>query len=256
MPTRLVIEYDGSEFSGWAKQPGRRTVQAELERALSVIRRQPTQLTVAGRTDAGVHAWAQVASHPGEAAAARSINALLPNDISVLLSEYVEDPFDARADAQARIYCYRLVCARQRLAIDRKTAVWWPHSFERSLLDDCAEVLIGLHDFRAFTLSKQSYRSYKRTIADARWIDSGHRTLEFWIESDSFTRRMVRTLVGMQLDVASGRRTLDDLVRLLAGATRDQAANSAPAHGLFLAGVRYQDQSIAQPVTPFASSSV
>src|SRR6476620_1581898 len=98
MTTRLIIEYDGTEFRGWAKQPGVRTIQEELEKALFTVRRVETKLTVAGRTDAGVHAWAQVASHPGEPANVRSINALLPDDISVISSELAADDFDARAD--------------------------------------------------------------------------------------------------------------------------------------------------------------
>src|SRR5689334_7606406 len=104
MSTRLTIEYDGTAFRGWAKQPGQRTVQGELERALEVVRREPTPLTVAGRTDAGVHAWAQVASHPGEPADARSINALLPDDVAVLASESAPEGFDARSDATSRTY--------------------------------------------------------------------------------------------------------------------------------------------------------
>src|ERR671930_2692696 len=115
MPTtRLDIEYDGSAFAGWARQPGRRTVQGELERALEVVLRAPVALTVAGRTDRGVHAWGQVASYEGAPASTRSLNALLDPDVAVLASSAAADGFDARGDARSRTYCYRVAHRRER----------------------------------------------------------------------------------------------------------------------------------------------
>jgi tRNA pseudouridine38-40 synthase len=234
----MLIEYDGTEFRGWAKQPGQRTVQEELEKALAVVRREPTTVTVAGRTDAGVHAWGQVASHPGPPAPTRSINALLPDDVTVLESEEVPEGFDARSDATSRTYCYRVWNRRQRPALLRGRVLWCAYSLDLDLLDQCAALLLGEHDFEAFTLSDQAYASYRRTIARAEWIRR-ERLLEFWIEGNAFTRRMVRGLVSYQLDVAREVRGLDEFTNLLEGAPRSDGGATAPSHGLYLASVGF-----------------
>lgn len=238
MNTSLTIEYDGTDFRGWAKQPGQRTVQAELERALEIVRRQPTPLTVAGRTDAGVHAWAQVASHEGEPADARSLNALLPDDVSVLSSEPAPDGFDARSDATSRTYCYRIWNRRQRTALLRGRVWWCAYTLDQELLDAAAQTLVGLHDFEAFTLSKQPYEHYKRRVHSAEWVERD-RVLEFWITGTTFTRRMVRSVTAFQVEIARGAKSLDDLATLLEGAPRAEGAGTAPAEGLYLASVGF-----------------
>lgn len=238
MKTCLTIEYDGSDFRGWAKQPGQRTVQEELEKALAVVRREPTTLTVAGRTDAGVHAWAQVASHSGEPAPAHRLNGLLPNDVTVLASQPAADDFDARADATARTYCYRVWNRRERPALLRDRVLHFTYPVDPDALAAAADLLRGENDFRAFTLSDEPYHSYRRRIARAEWIQRD-RLLEFWITGDSFTRRMVRSLVSYQLDVARGARNLDGFRQLLEGAPRSEGGATAPACGLYLASVSY-----------------
>jgi tRNA pseudouridine38-40 synthase len=238
--TRLTIEYDGTDFRGWAKQPGVRTIQEELERALKVVRREETKLTVAGRTDAGVHAWAQVASHPGEPANVRSINSLLPDDIAVISSEPTHDSFDARSDATSRTYCYRVWNRPERPALLRGRVLWAAYRLDPALLAASSEILLGQHDFEAFTLSQQPYEHYRRTVRRAEWIQ-GEQLLEFWIEGDKFTRRMVRGLVAFQIDVARGARQIEDFARLLDGAPRAEGGGTAPAHGLYLASVGFGD---------------
>lgn len=244
MAAKLTIEYDGGHFKGWARQPGQRTVQEELERALATVRREPTKLNVAGRTDAGVHAWGQVASHPGEPAQARSLNAVLPDDVTVLASEAAGEDFDARSDARSRTYCYRIWNRRERPALLRGKVLWDSHRLDDALLDQSAELLLGVHDFEAFTLSQQPYEHYRRNILRAEWIRR-ERLTEFWIEGETFTRRMVRGLVGFQLDVARGARELGDLARLLEGAPRAEGGKTAPAHGLYLASVRFDEPGAA-----------
>lgn len=234
----MTIEYDGTDFRGWAKQPGQRTVQEELEKALAVVRREPTTLTVAGRTDAGVHAWAQVASHPGDPAPAHRLNGLLPDDVTVLASEPAAEEFDARADATARTYCYRVWNRRERPALLRSRVLHFSYPVDHEALDAAAECLRGERDFRAFTLSDEPYHSYRRRIARAEWVQRD-RLLEFWITGDSFTRRMVRSLVSFQLDVARGARSLDEFKLLLEGAPRSEGGATAPACGLYLANVSY-----------------
>lgn len=238
MSAKLTIEYDGGAFRGWAKQPGQRTVQEELERALQTVRREPTPLTVAGRTDAGVHAWGQVASHSGEPADARSLNALLPDDIAVLASESAPEGFDARMQPTARSYCYRIWNHPQRSALLRGRVWWVRRPLECGLLEAAAERLLGEHDFEAFTLSQQPYEHYRRRILEARWGERDG-VLEFWITGDTFTRRMVRSLTAWQVELAEGRHELADLDRLLAGAPRSSGGGTAPPDGLHLARVSF-----------------
>src|SRR5918998_1484375 len=145
---RLTVEYDGTPFAGWAAQPGRRTVAAELERALATVLRQPVDLTVAGRTDRGVHALGQVVSYPGPPPALRSVNALLPDEIAVIAAEPAPDGFSARHHALTRRYRYRVPAPSP---FERSRALWWPHAIDFPALEACAAALPGTHDFTAFT---------------------------------------------------------------------------------------------------------
>jgi len=243
--TKLVLEYDGRAFAGWARQPGRRTVQAELERALAVVlRRDAVSLTVAGRTDAGVHAWGQVASYEGPPVGPGSLNALLPDDVAVLGSEAVAPGFSARHDATSRAYCYRVLARRERSAFERGRALWWPHPLDREALDACAAALAGTHDFTAFTPTETEHVRFERDVRYAAWCDERDDVLAFWIEADAFMRNMNRVLVGTMLEVAGGRRGVDDFVALLHGAPRARAGKTAPPQGLYLAGVGYDGRPV------------
>ncbi len=244
MVTKLTIEYDGAGFCGWARQPGERSVEDELERALQTILGErdgdgrPLRLTVAGRTDRGVHAWAQVASYNHEAVDPARLNGLLPEDVAVLASEPAPSGFDARRDARSRIYCYRVLARRTRSAFERGRAYWWFGQVDRGALAECAAAVVGRHDFTAFTPTDTQHVRFMRDVVRARWEGQGE-LLEFWIEADSFMRHMNRVLVGTMLEVASGRREFEQFVSLLEGAPRSAAGRTAPAHGLALAGVSY-----------------
>ena len=235
---RLDIEYDGTDFAGWARQPGHRTVQGELERALAVLLPEPVALTVAGRTDRGVHAWGQVASYEGEPASVRSLNALLDGDVAVLASARAADGFDARGDARSRSYCYRVLQRRERSVFERGRALWWPHRLDRDALHACAALLPGTHDFTAFTPTETDHVRFSRDVLGARWEERGD-LLEFWIEADTFMRHMNRALVGTMLEVAGGRRSVENFAALLEGRPRADAGPTAPPHGLYLASVAY-----------------
>ena len=246
MVSKLTLEYDGANFAGWVPQPGMRSVQEELERALRTVLGEtgsdgrPLKLKVAGRTDRGVHAWGQVVSYAHEAVDPLRLNSLLEDDMAVLACEPMAEGFDARRDAQSRTYCYRVLARRTRSVFERRTAFWWPGQLDREALERCAALLQGRHDFTAFTPSETEHRWFKCEVLSAEWRGEGE-LLELWIEADMFLRHMNRVLVGTMLEVAGGRRSVEQFAQLLEGKPRAEAGRTAPAHGLALASVRYPE---------------
>jgi tRNA pseudouridine38-40 synthase len=241
---RLDISYDGTDFSGWARQPGRRTVCGELEDALGVVLREPVSLTVAGRTDAGVHATGQVA-HADMAAdldvgwLVRRLARLLPPDVRVRAVTQVPEEFDARFSALRRHYRYRVATAPYGAEpLRARDTLSWPHPLDLDAVQAASDGLLGEHDFAAFCKRREGATTV-RALQELTWSRAADGVVQAAVVADAFCHSMVRSLVGALLDVGRGRRVVAWPADLLRRSERASEVPVAPAHGLTLVAVDY-----------------
>src|SRR5688572_28836 len=243
---QLVLHYDGSAFAGWQRQPKERTVQGELEQVLTRLTGSHVAALGAGRTDAGVHARGQavgvrVPERWSAANLRRALNALLPRDIWVAAAHEMRADFHARYSAVARRYSYYVGTDEESRSPFRRHVEWpYARALDRELLDRATATLVGDHCFVAFAVRGTAHErdDHRCVVHAARWRDrSGG--LVFEIEANRFLHHMVRFLVGTMLDVASGRRPLSDVARLLTANDNSDVSSPAPPNALFLDVVRY-----------------
>ena len=238
----MTIQYDGSDFHGWQVQPQGRTVQGDIETALSVIYpEEKITLIGSGRTDAGVHALAQVAhvelpAHLSPQKLRQALNGNLKRDVRIDLAIEADDDFHARFSATAREYEYHLV--KNYSPITRKYAAELKLDFNPDLLNDCAGILQGEHDFTSFCKATAEVENKICTIYEGAWKDMGEKYI-FRIRANRFLHHMVRYLVGTMLEVAQGRYKVGDFKDLINGSQTKSVVSRAPAHGLFLKKVYY-----------------
>jgi len=243
----MVVAYDGTDFSGFAPQPGQagvRTVGGVLAGAIGKVLRHDVELTCAGRTDAGVHAWGQVVSFPSEPGLdpwrlQSAINSMLGPEVVVRECELAPAAFDARRSAQWRHYRYTIVNRKVPDPFRDRFAWWIAEPLDLRALRLAADPFVGEHDFASFCRKGGEGATTARTVLESRWTDEGDGILRYEIRAHAFCWQMVRSIVGTLVDVGTGKRTPGDIMAIIRATDRAAAGQVAPPRGLCLWEVGY-----------------
>lgn len=241
---KIIIEYDGTRYHGWQRQKEDRTIQQEIEQALSTMTARQVSLNGSGRTDAGVHAFGQAAnflceSDLSEAVFQKGLNSILPDDIVIKDCRLVAEDFHARYDVKSKIYHYKILNRKLPSAIERQYAWFVGRKLETAAMRSAILHIIGSHDFKSFEGTGSPRSHTTRNIMAAELIEHKDGSLIFSIEADGFLRYMVRNIVGTLVDVGLGKITPAEFKDILESKNRSNASATAPAHGLFLVEVKY-----------------
>lgn len=241
---KIIIQYDGSRYQGWQKQGStQNTLQGKFEALLSRLAGEPVEIAASGRTDAGVHAYGQTANfHMDTALSAQElmeqINQYLPEDVAVTECREVDARFHARLNAKKKTYRYRVLNSSVPHVFDRKFVYQVPEALDVEAMRKAASCLVGTHDFKSFTSAKKSKKSTVRTIESIDIVRVGEE-IRFLFTGDGFLFHMVRILTGTLLEVGLGKRSAEDMTRILMACDRQEAGFLAPAQGLALMEVSY-----------------
>lgn len=240
---KLTLEYEGTAYAGWQRQPKHPTIQAVLEEGLFTITQQHTPVVGAGRTDSGVHALGQVVSFQSDKSLADTqwapaLNSYLPKDISVISSEQVPDDFHARFSAKGKIYEYRITLQSSRPALDRHRAWHFSHPLDIEAMRQAMSGFLGAHDFTSFRGPRSQTANPLCTISHLS-LRSESQSITFRIEGDRFLKQMVRAIVGTLVEVGQHKRSPHTMQEILRATDRRTAGRTAPPHGLYLVQVLY-----------------
>lgn len=241
---KLIIEYDGSNFLGWQRQEGSRTVQGVIESAIVTMIRCPVTLIGSGRTDSGVHAFGQVANFLCEtrltaAVFQRGLNGLLPDDVVIHACSQIEEQFHARYSAKSKVYQYRILNQDIPPAVGRQYAWYIRKQLDLKAMQEASSHILGCHDFKSFEGVGSSRSSSVRKVLQACWQEPKPGHFLFEVEANGFLRFMVRNLVGTLVEVGRGKILPHDFNSILLSRDRNKAGPTAPAQGLFLMQVKY-----------------
>ena len=241
---KILIEYDGTNYHGWQKQKSDRTIQGEIERALTKMAVENVAVTGSGRTDAGVHALCQVANFKCSAkiepeAFLKGINSLVDKDIVIKECTRVDEDFHARYDAKSKIYYYKILNRSSRSALFKNYSWHIPKKLDTKAMNSAIGHIIGEHNFKAFEGAGSPRYNTVRSVINASILRRDDDFIIFKIEANGFLRFMVRNITGTLVDVGLGKITTDDFIRILISKDRNIAGITAPPQGLFLKKVKY-----------------
>ncbi|NIP38828.1 MAG: tRNA pseudouridine(38-40) synthase TruA [Candidatus Dadabacteria bacterium] len=241
---KLFIEYDGTNYHGWQRQPGLQTIQQLIEQAIEKITNERATLLGSGRTDSGVHAYEQVAnfktsSKIGAKKITKALNSVLPADIAIIKSENADINFHSQYGSVSKTYIYKILNRESRTAINTKRVWHIPYKLDLDKMEKAARHLLGEHDFLVFSKTGSSVKTTVRSIYDASFVKRSDELIEFHIRSNGFLKGMVRLIVGALVNVGKGKMTEDEFRQIVCSGTKHKYIKSAPAHGLYLAKVEY-----------------